>query len=629
MNASLLLDNVFIWSLQIALLTGIAALLPAVLGMRVPRVKLAFLQIALLVCLLIPALRPWKEDAAAGAVTVSTTVVQLAQDGMAKSHSPIPVARIVLLLLAAGILVRFGFLLSGLVRLRRYRFESRPLTPARSWGVEAELRVSEEVTGPVTFGFRRPTVLLPAQFLSLDEGMQDAILCHEILHVRRRDWLLTVGEEFIRAVFWFHPAVWWLLREIQLVREQAVDRAVVEMTKSRDRYIDALLVIAGAPQSDLAPAPLFLRKRHLKQRVASILKEVRMSTAKSVSALSAGVTLVAASCWFITVVFPLHAAPQIATDAPGVTCDVRGAALLHRDPVLYPADLQSKGIQGTVVADLKLDSSGNVSDATIANGPDELRRPVLQSVLNWHFAPGAGATREISVTFALPAAVNQPSATSVIRPNAIIGGVGGGIGAGVGAGVVAANSVVKSISITGLSDQARDQLSAQLPVSVGQTLTVDNFTSLVSVVRAFDSHLAVRTARASDTEIAITIARGQAPQLVTAPPPPPPPPPPSGQLPTTDAVRIGGDVAATKLINQPKPVYPPLAKAAHVQGVVEFQATIGKDGKIQNLQLLSGPPLLVQAAMQAVQQWVYEPTLLNGNPVGVITTIDVNFTLAD
>jgi protein TonB len=75
-------------------------------------------------------------------------------------------------------------------------------------------------------------------------------------------------------------------------------------------------------------------------------------------------------------------------------------------------------------------------------------------------------------------------------------------------------------------------------------------------------------------------------------------------------------------------VYPPLAKAARVQGTVKFEATIGKDGTIQNLHLISGPPLLVQAAQQAVAQWQYKPTLLNGEPVEVLTTIDVNFTLS-
>jgi protein TonB len=76
------------------------------------------------------------------------------------------------------------------------------------------------------------------------------------------------------------------------------------------------------------------------------------------------------------------------------------------------------------------------------------------------------------------------------------------------------------------------------------------------------------------------------------------------------------------------PVYPPLAKQARVQGTVSFEVTIAKDGTVQNIHLISGPPLLVQAAMQAVQQFVYKPTLLNGNPIEVITTIDEHFTLS-
>ncbi len=82
------------------------------------------------------------------------------------------------------------------------------------------------------------------------------------------------------------------------------------------------------------------------------------------------------------------------------------------------------------------------------------------------------------------------------------------------------------------------------------------------------------------------------------------------------------------LIYQPKPVYPPLAKQARIQGTVKFTAIIGRDGTIQNLTLISGHPLLVQAATEAVKQWRYKPTLLNGEPVEVVTQIDVNFTLS-
>ena len=93
------------------------------------------------------------------------------------------------------------------------------------------------------------------------------------------------------------------------------------------------------------------------------------------------------------------------------------------------------------------------------------------------------------------------------------------------------------------------------------------------------------------------------------------------------SIRVDGDVQAALLINEVKPPYPPLACQARIQGTVKFNAVIGKDGRVQNLTLVSGHPLLVAAAQQAVQQWVYRPTLLGGEPVQVITTIEANFTL--
>ena len=84
---------------------------------------------------------------------------------------------------------------------------------------------------------------------------------------------------------------------------------------------------------------------------------------------------------------------------------------------------------------------------------------------------------------------------------------------------------------------------------------------------------------------------------------------------------------SAKLLAQPKPVYPSLAKAARVAGTVRLQAIIGRDGTIRNLQLIGGPPLLVAAALEAVSRWTYQPTLLNGDPVEVFTEIQVNFSL--
>jgi protein TonB len=110
---------------------------------------------------------------------------------------------------------------------------------------------------------------------------------------------------------------------------------------------------------------------------------------------------------------------------------------------------------------------------------------------------------------------------------------------------------------------------------------------------------------------------------------PPPPPPVKVEEKKPTRIRVGGNVIAAKKIRGPLPIYPQLAKTARIQGTVRFTAIIGRDGTIQNLQLINGHPLLVPAAQAAVSQWVYQPTLLNGEPVEVITQIDVNFTLTN
>jgi protein TonB len=102
------------------------------------------------------------------------------------------------------------------------------------------------------------------------------------------------------------------------------------------------------------------------------------------------------------------------------------------------------------------------------------------------------------------------------------------------------------------------------------------------------------------------------------------PPPPK---PTQTRIKQGGAVTAASLINRVQPVYPPLARQTRVSGTVRLHAIISKDGSVQQLEVLQGHPLLVQAALDAVRQWRYRPTLLNGEPVEVDTTIDVIFSL--
>jgi len=102
------------------------------------------------------------------------------------------------------------------------------------------------------------------------------------------------------------------------------------------------------------------------------------------------------------------------------------------------------------------------------------------------------------------------------------------------------------------------------------------------------------------------------------------PPPPK---PTQQRIRQGGAVQAAMLVNRVQPQYPPLARQTRISGTVRLHAIISKDGSVQQLEVLSGHPLLVQAALDAVRQWKYRPTTLNGEPVEVDTTIDVIFSL--
>lgn len=109
---------------------------------------------------------------------------------------------------------------------------------------------------------------------------------------------------------------------------------------------------------------------------------------------------------------------------------------------------------------------------------------------------------------------------------------------------------------------------------------------------------------------------------------PPPAPERKPDPPAMKPIRVGGEVMEAKIVRRVMPAYPPLARQARIQGTVKLVGVIARDGHIINLQVEAGHPLLVAAAVDAVRQWLYKPTLLNGEPVEVIAPIDVKFTLS-
>ena len=619
-------NNLLAWSIQIGLLVAIAAGGAMLLRMRAPAARLFYWQMALAACLVMPLVRPWKQEVMSGSVEVSMGPVRVAPAPAASRG--IPLRDAALWAIAAGIAARAGWLGLGFWRLRRYRRRSLPFGTRD----RVPLLIAQEISGAVTFGALRPVVLLPARFPDLAPHMREAILRHELAHVRRRDWLFILAEEVVRTAFWFHPAVWWLLAQIQLSREQTVDHEVAGDAGSREEYVDALLTVAGMERlSPMAPAPLFLRRRHLKERVVSILRETSMSKTRLASSLAAGFGVLTAACWLLTAAFPLTAAPEVIADAPGVKVETGGATPMHRSGVIYPEDARKLKVGGTVTVQVKIGADGTVADAMALAGPEELRGAALRSVLDWHFGKdAAGTTRQVSITFEPSAAAPAPAQPK--GPAKVIG-----------AGKPLAT--LESITVVGLSESARAELMAKLQAHEGAPYDP---VRLMPEIKEFDPHLGVRltpavggglaltvgpeeTLRAPDLAPARIFRRGGEPVGGTV----------GGPVAGIVGVTIGGmpavppgikvdkDIQQAKLVTKVNPGYPALAKQARLQGVVKLQVQIGKDGAVQNIQTISGHPLLVPAAIEAVRQWVYQPTLLNGDPVEVLTQVDVNFTLSE
>jgi periplasmic protein TonB len=118
----------------------------------------------------------------------------------------------------------------------------------------------------------------------------------------------------------------------------------------------------------------------------------------------------------------------------------------------------------------------------------------------------------------------------------------------------------------------------------------------------------------------VILGRSDFTDVITPPPLPPPPP--------QQPLRVGSTIRQPQKIREVAPVYSPIAQAARVQGIVIIEATIGADGHVVNARVLRSVPLLDEAALAAVRQWQYTPTLLNGVPVPVIMTVTVQFTLS-
>lgn len=425
MTVAIWLRNLGAFAIQAGLLIMTGVILARLFRIETPRAALAYWRSLLLACLLLPFCQPWHAVATppAPVSTVGSAAGIVSQTSVAPAVSRTdtwPSAeRVVAIALCAGLTLRGLWLAAGawvLGRIRREAFELDPLPEpiARAQqrvGVTAGMYVSERIAGPITFGLRRPVIVFPPGVATFDPSVQHAIACHELLHVRRRDWVFQVLEESVRTVLWFHPGVWWLIGRVQLTREQVVDQETVRLLESRERYVEALLAVAVAKSpAFLLPAPAFFRRGLLKKRVAQILQERTMTTRRLIVSLGASAGALTLAATMAVRAFPLEAQGQqpLAGSTP-VQIVKGGEHLLHGDLPEYPRRAIEQNVEGDVLLDLAVDDQGEVSDARVLSGPDELRKAALASVLDWHYASAAVRSQSVQATirFTLSAANAQ------------------------------------------------------------------------------------------------------------------------------------------------------------------------------------------------------------------------------
>jgi len=184
--------------------------------------------------------------------------------------------------------------------------------------------------------------------------------------------------------------------------------------------------------------------------------------------------------------------------------------------------------------------------------------------------------------------------------------------------------------VSGISDQAKADLLARLPVHAGDTLTEDLMINVSMAISRFDMRLGTLTSLEEGgviLRIGPQVQLGAEPDGDSAAKPLAAPVESESGAAGTIRLQVSGNVQGFELISQSAPVYPPLARQARIEGTVVLSALIGKDGHVQDLKVVRGHPLLVQAALDAVKDWVYKPTTINGEPMEVKTEVSLKFAL--
>jgi len=351
-------------------------------------------------------------------------------------------------------------------------------------------------------------------------------------------------------------------------------------------------------------------------------------------------------CWLVVCLASIAIA-QLST-APSrvrVSQEVLEGRILKKVPPVYPPLAQQARIQGTVVLNVIIDKTGNVSNIRLISGHPMLAPAAMEAVRQWKYAPYElnGEAVEVETQVKVEFELGENSAPPQV---ALPGASGGGVVFGV------IGSIAKPLEGERVSEAAMRRLRVRksdpiVPAAYADiqgTVVLDERVNTLGAVEqvirisgppslAQAAMLAVKDWKylpyvkdGKAISVVSTVQLTFAPNGIVSEPEPSEDARP--QIPLPRRVRVSSGVSRGLLLTKVDPQYPPDARDARIQGTVVLQATIDKEGNIASLELVSGHPMLAPAAIEAVKQWKYRPYLLNGTAVEVETSIQVNFTLA-
>ena len=286
----------------------------------------------------------------------------------------------------AFMLIRFS---SGIIRLT-------VLTRSARSRHEKDIRVTDSIQTPMTWGVIRPVILLPTYVYAWSAEERDVVIRHERAHIERRDWMWQAFAQVMTAIFWFHPLMWLAARQLRNEAEHAADDVTLAGGIQAPDYADRLMAVARQLQEKTPTAAVaMVRHPALAERVAAILDAGRIRKSASVGARIS--VLLAA----VAVLVPLSAFQDRTVYKAGVD-GVTVPKVVYKTQPSYTEEAKAAKIQGTVGLSAVINAAGRAEEITVTRSLDPgLDTNAILSLTQWTFEPGTKDGQPVDVGVAI------------------------------------------------------------------------------------------------------------------------------------------------------------------------------------------------------------------------------------